>query len=205
MEAVKIRDATLYHGDCRELAVELAAGAVVTDPPYGIDFTQRTTGEKIVGDDEDFDPSPWLGRECLLWGANHYAHRLPAGGSYHVWLKRAVEIAAPKSYSDVEFVWLSKPKHSKCIRLISDGCIREGKEFGHRRVHPSQKPIEVMEWCLSFVDADLIVDPYMGSGTTGMACAQMGRAFVGVEIERRYFDIACERIERAYQQQRLFA
>ena len=72
--------------------------------------------------------------------------------------------------------------------------------------HPFQKPIALMEWCLSFLpDARIILDPFMGSGTTGVACAKMGRKFIGIEIEPRYFDIACRRIEEAYRQPRLFA
>lgn len=178
--------------------------AVVTDPPYGIDFTQRTTGEKIIGDDKPFDPAHLLDKPCFLWGANHYTHALPKSGSFHVWIKRAVEIAAPKTYSDIEFAWCSETTNSKAIRLISDGCIRQGKEFGHRRVHPSQKPQEVMEWSLSLIVGVIVCDPYMGSGSTGIACASMGRKFIGIEIERKYFDIACERIKRAYDQPRLF-
>ena len=72
--------------------------------------------------------------------------------------------------------------------------------------HPTQKPICLMEWCLSFVpDAQTILDPYMGSGTTGVACANLGRKFIGIEIEEKYFNIACERITAAQAQLRLFA
>jgi len=179
--------------------------AVVTDPPYGIDFIQRTTGEKITGDDKQFDPSVLLSLsdDIIIWGANHFMHDLPRYGNLHVWLKRAVEVAAPKSYSDVEFAWHSKSKSSKCRRHISDGCIRQGKDHGIVRMHPSQKPQEVMEWSISFVEGDSIIDPYMGSGTTGVACVHMGKAFTGIEIEQKYFDIACERIDAAYAQGRL--
>ena len=61
-----------------------------------------------------------------------------------------------------------------------------------------------MEWCLSFVRGETILDPYMGSGTTGVACARLGRRFIGIEIEEKYFEIACRRIEDAQRQGRLF-
>jgi site-specific DNA-methyltransferase (adenine-specific) len=206
VETVTIQDATLYFGDCLDIlpSLDLQGVSIVSDPPYGIDFTQRTTGAKITGDDKPFDPAHLLSRPCFLWGANHYTHRLPDLGSFHVWIKRAVEVAAPKSYSDVEMAWCSETKSSNAIRLISDGCIRQGKEFGHRRVHPSQKPQEVMEWSMTFVPDDTICDPYMGSGSTGVACANTGRKFIGIEIEREYFDISCQRIEAAYAQGTLF-
>jgi site-specific DNA-methyltransferase (adenine-specific) len=205
-EKVVIGGAELYHGDCLEILPTLPkVDAVVTDPPYGIDFTQRTTGAKIIGDDKAFDPAHLLGWPCFLWGANHYTHALPKSGSFHVWIKRAVEVASPKSYSDIEIAWCSETNNSKAIRLISDGCIRQGKEFGHVRVHPSQKPQEVMEWSLSFMPFSVVCDPYMGSGSTGIACVTGGRKFIGIEIERKYFDIACERIAAAYAQGRLFA
>ena len=72
------------------------------------------------------------------------------------------------------------------------------------KLHPTQKPLRLLKWCLEFV-AGSILDPYMGSGTTGVACANLGRKFIGIEIERKYFDIACERIDNAYRQQRMFA
>lgn len=80
----------------------------------------------------------------------------------------------------------------------------KASERGEVRVHPTQKPVAVMEWVLGFVKAHTILDPFMGSGTTGVACARLGRRFIGVEIEPRYFDTACRRIEEAYRQPRLF-
>ncbi len=71
--------------------------------------------------------------------------------------------------------------------------------------HPTQKPLRVMEWCLDFTDAKIIFDPFMGSGTTGVACVNMGRKFIGIEREPKYFEIACKRIEQAYSQPRLFS
>ena len=122
-----------------------------------------------------------------------------------VWIKRAVEVAAPKSYSDCEIAWLSEPGNVKAHRQISDGCIREGEEHGVVRLHPSQKPAALMRWCLGFLPgAETILDPFMGSGTTGVACVQLQRRFIGIELDETYFDIACKRIEEAYKQPSLF-
>ena len=204
----QIGDCTLMLGDCREILPTLGkVDAVVTDPPYGIGFKQRTTGIKIIGDDVAFDPSPLFAvcDEFFIWGANHFTHDLPRCGQFHVWLKRAVEVAAPKTYSDCEIAWHSHSTSTKCIRMISDGCIRQGVDHGIVRLHPSQKPQEVMEWSLGFVpNAHVILDPFMGSGTTGVACVKLGRKFIGIEISEEYFDISCRRIEKAYAQPDLF-
>ena len=88
------------------------------------------------------------------------------------------------------------------IDWLWNGMIRKGHDV---REHPTQKPVGVIEWCLGFVpNAQTILDPFMGSGTTGVACARLGRRFIGIEIEPRYFDIACRRIENAYKQADLF-
>lgn len=72
--------------------------------------------------------------------------------------------------------------------------------------HPSQKPVALMEWCIKHAgEPQSILDPYMGSGTTGVACMNLGRSFIGIEREPKYFDIACRRIEDAQRQGRLIA
>jgi site-specific DNA-methyltransferase (adenine-specific)/modification methylase len=108
------------------------------------------------------------------------------------------------SYSDGEIAWTSLSgvvvkKFTQCNNGLAS--LRDGE-----RCHPTQKPVNLIEWCLSFApNAQTVCDPYMGSGTTGVACAQMGKAFTGIERERKYFDAACERIARAQAQERLFA
>lgn len=190
---------TIYHGDCRDILPLLEpVDLVLTDPPYGIDFTQRTTGVKIVGDDKPFEPSLlWgYGTKYILWGADNYFEKL-TGGSWLVWLKRAVEVAAPKTYADAELAWFSEKKPVRVIRNISDGCIREGAEHGIVRLHPSQKPIAVMRWCIQQAgDANTILDPFMGSGTTLRAAKDLGRKAIGIEIEEKYCEIAAKRMSQ---------
>jgi site-specific DNA-methyltransferase (adenine-specific) len=213
-----IGDAVLYLGDCREILPELGkVDAVVTDPPYGIGY-QRGAGGKgeqrvrsgrndaapIVGDDKPFDPAPWLSWPCVMWGANHYAQSLPRG-RWLAWNKLG-HMEPWDDFCDVEFAWSSERGADRIFSLLWKGLAQGDKEGGQgERWHPTQKPIALMRWCIEqFPNADTILDPFMGSGTTGVAAIKLGRKFIGIEIEPKYFDIACRRIEEAWKQPRLF-
>ena len=219
---VVIGNATLYLGDCREILPTLPkVDAVVTDPPYGValdtdnsrfsggdvaSISKRgkgvgsASGARIVGDEKDFDPSHLLSLhgDKIIWGWNHFPDRLPRGACL-VWLKRFDE-AFGTFLSDAELAWMSKGHGVYCRRDLSNTSLAK-----HRQ-HPTQKPAGIMEWCLSFIPkATTVLDPYMGSGSTGVACSKAGKSFIGIEIEQKYFDIACERIKAAQDQLRLFA
>jgi site-specific DNA-methyltransferase (adenine-specific)/modification methylase len=195
--------------------------AVVTDPPYGInhsgDSSRFSGGEgrrgkgsvhgPIPGDDRPFDPEAiWLGRYQIFFGANNFPERLRPG-SFLVWAKRR-----PAAYgtflSDGEVAWLSKGRGVYLFEHIFAGssvAVEYCNDPYAPSAHPFQKPIAVMEWCLGFIeDAQTILDPFMGSGTTGVACARLGRKFIGIEIEEKYFNIAVKRITEAYRQRDLF-
>jgi site-specific DNA-methyltransferase (adenine-specific) len=212
VEPVIIGDARLYLGDCRALLPVLGGvDVVVTDPPYGIGYCHGarrggrlmgTDGQAIVGDDEPFDPSPWLDlSECLFWGAEHFKTRLPDGGRWLVWNKRRLGVV--RDQGCVENAWHSIDGVTRLIDHPWDGADL-GAERGQPRVHSNQKPVAVMEWCLSFATGQTGLDPYMGSGTTGVACVRQGRRFIGCEIDPNHFETACRRIEEAYRQPRLF-
>jgi site-specific DNA-methyltransferase (adenine-specific)/modification methylase len=207
-----IGDATLYLGDCREILPGLGkVDAVVTDPPYGINYQHGarrggrlmgTDGRGIVGDDQPFDPTPFLSfSEVLFWGAEHFKTRLPEGGRWLVWNKRRPGVVRDQGCA--ENAWCSNPGVVRLFNHPWDGPDL-GQERGEARTHSNQKPIDLMRWCLGFVSGRTILDPFMGSGTTGVACANLGRSFIGIEIDPSYFDIACRRIEEAYRQPRLF-
>lgn len=205
MRVETIGNATLYLGDARDIVPTLhSVDSLVSDPPYGIDFRQRTTGARIIGDDVEFDPAHLiaLNLPSVIWGVNHMSG-FPRGGRL-IWVKRAVEVCAPKSYSDAEIAWTNGTNQVRVIRHISDGCIKQGEEQGVVRVHPSQKPVRVMDWCLDFVPQGTVLDPYMGSGTTGVAAVRRGLLFVGIEIDPDHFATACRRIEDAQRQGQLF-
>lgn len=213
MTKVEICNATLYLGDCREILPGIAEdAAIVSDPPYGMAWDGKVTrgkngtgsagptrnyGATIVGDDEPFDPSFLLGyREVLLWGFNHFPGALDRGTGL-VWIKR-YDQGFGSFLSDAELAWLNKGHGVYCRRDVS----LQGESSS--RLHPTQKPVGIMKWCIGFVDSPTIVDPFMGSGTTGVAATQLGRRFIGIEIDPMHFETACRRIEDAFKQPDLF-
>jgi site-specific DNA-methyltransferase (adenine-specific) len=205
--------ATLYLGDCRDVLPTLGpVDAVVTDPPYGIGWKPRVTHQDQPWVDEiDFDIRLFLsvGRYHLIWGGQYFADKLPAAPGWLTWCKRPVDgfdfSNDKRSYATTELAWRDWGK-AKFISHTWDGGMRAGVAENRTFCHPSQKPVEVMRWCVQQLPADVgvILDPFMGSGTTGVACAHEGRRFIGIEREPAYFDIACRRIEQAQRQGDMF-
>lgn len=188
-----------------------AYDAIISDPPYGISYDPSgPKGSKwkdvagIVGDDCAFDPTHLIGAgvPTALFGANNFASRLPDSRRWFVWDKRPD--MAPMCFSDCELAWCSVDGPARMIRYKWSGAAR-GPETGEHW-HPTQKPIEVMRWIIESVTdpGQVVLDPYMGSGTTGIACLQTGRRFIGIEIEERWFRAAETRIKRELAQGRLF-
>ena len=204
-----IGDATLYLGDCLEVMPTLGiVDAVVADPPYGI---LAITGDAAKGRSKpewgmwgggrewDAATSPalsaalQLAKNAIVWGGNYYP--LPPKRGWLIWDK----IVRNFSSGHVEMAWTTIEQPTRAFNYAHGELANEGK------YHPTQKPVPLMEWCLGFLpDAQTILDPFMGSGTTGVACAKLGRKFIGIEIDPGYFDIACRRIEDAYRQRDLF-
>jgi site-specific DNA-methyltransferase (adenine-specific) len=207
-----IGDATLYMGDCLEILPTLPkVDAVITDPPYGIaldtDYSTLSgstrTYERIHGDAGVFDPAPFLGAApCAFFGADHFLHALPAGGTLHVWDKRGA--AKSNMFADCETWWTSWPSGPSRIFRYQWICGVHPGVTPERVEHPTVKPVPVMQNVIAGTDHLLILDPFMGSGSTGIAAIQLSRAFIGIEREPKYFDIACRRIEQAYKQRPLF-
>jgi len=191
-------------GDCRTILPTLEGiDAIVTDPPYGIDYDpsryrNAVFEKKIHGDKCEFDPTPFLGaRIVVMWGGNNFAHRLPRGG-WLCWDKRCNERADKILGSPFELAWCSDPKKYRIKRLQHGGAINADGRI--KRVHPTQKPIELMRWCLDVLrvpEGATVLDPFCGSGTTGVACVQTGRNFIGIELDAGYCDIARRRIADA--------
>lgn len=209
-----IGNATLYLGSCEDILLTLdRAAAIVSDPPYGIAHVRGTGGRgkhnvrnigPIGGDNQPFDPAPWLDfADVILWGGNHFAQSLPHG-RWLAWDKLA-GIPAFDSFSDVEFAWRKGRGKDRIFSHMWKGICKASEKGGKERWHPMQKPIALMEWCIALVAPRLIIDPYMGSGTTGIAAARAGRPFIGCEIDQAYFEIACARIEDVQRQGVFFA
>ena len=208
-EKVVIGNAELWHGDCREVLPLLHAhDLVLTDPPYGVNYVpsqpSATAHDAIHGDDGTLDLSFLFGlaEHVIAWGANCYPQALPYGGRWLCWDKRGgIESADRMLGSPFELAWTSRRTgYDKMLRLLHGGVVN-ADQANAKRDHPTQKPIRLMAWCIGlFPAAQTVLDPFAGSGTTGVACAQLGKAFTGIERERKYFDIACERIARAQAQ-----
>ena len=218
-----IGNATLYLGDCREILPTLPkVDAVITDPPYGIAYqhsgggagtpgrrdrpNKRNALRPIHGDAEPFDPLHLIGLApaVLMFGADHFRARLPEGGTFIAWDKHCGR-GPNDSFADAEFAWTNVKVKRNVIRYLWKGvaCEKAGEDGG-RRYHPTTKPQGVMHACLDMVpDAKIILDPYMGSGSTGVAAIARGLSFIGCEIDPYHFATACRRIEDAQRQGRL--
>lgn len=211
----------LHLGDCRDVLPTLSAvGAVVSDPPYGMKWntnSKRFTGgtrEKqlgpgrddwgaVAGDHEPFNAAPWIGfSEVILWGANHYAAALPLGTTL-IWLKKHPHLLGTY-LSDAEIGWQRGGHGVYVANFPFPNTVKVSEGFDGLSLHPTQKPLALMDWCIRRVKSPEILDPYMGSGTTGVAAVKLGRRFQGIEIEQKYFDIACKRIEAATRQPDMF-
>ena len=198
---------TIYHGDCREILPGLPkVNAVVTDPPYGINAARKRNSQKwrwrdydVNGWDAERPPAELLrlvvgaGRRAVIWGGNYFTDALPfvPRGKWLVWDKAQTDF----SLADCEMAWCSWEGPIRRL-LYSRGAAnnREDKQ------HQTQKPEEVMLWSIRQLeggsDNRLLLDPFMGSGTTLRAAKNAGREAIGIEIEERYCEIAAKRLQQ---------
>lgn len=212
-----IGNATLYLGDCLEILPTLEkVDAVITDPPYGIgeaagkNASRGKLAKVTVFDNDDWDNAPAsteqlaaaisISIEQVIFGGNYFD--LPPSSCWLIWDK----VNGKSDFADCELAWTNINGAARLKRYQWAGMLQENMKNKEIRVHPTQKPVPVMEWAITNCkkDPQTILDPFMGSGTTGVACMNLGRKFIGIEIEPKYFDIACERIEQAQKQVRLF-
>lgn len=201
MRVEQIGECTLYCGDCMDVLSALGdVGAVVTDPPYGLGERMKggTWGaqEKIkkmpswdkAPSSEVFGSILGIGGEVLIWGGNYFV--LPPS---RCWLSFS-KVQQMPTMADFELCWTNLDKPAKEFRANRGRNVSE---------HPTEKPLDLMCWCVGFTSGT-VLDPFMGSGTTGVACVRLGRKFIGIEIDPEYFEIACERIQREVDQPTLF-
>jgi DNA modification methylase len=202
----QIGRATLYLGDCRDILPTLPrADLLATDPPYGIgkDGQARTTGgnggrkahefkdwDSERPDRDTFNLLLKAAPQAIIWGGNYFADLLPATGKWLVWDK-----GQRINQSDGELAWTSMNGALRICTMNRVELLIEGTD------HPTQKPSKLMKWTLSHApDARSVLDPFMGSGSTGVAAVQMGLEFIGIERDPDYFRVACKRIEDAQRQ-----
>ncbi len=206
---VIIGDCRLILGDCLEVMPELdRVGSVVTDPPYGLgDWNNR--GSNAARPFDSDKTQEWdkpisfehivairgISNHQILWGGNYYSDFLPRTKQMLVWNK----MIRGMHFNDCELAWCSGWRAASRMFDYSPSSMEQ-------KQHQTQKPIALMKWCINFLPDDerTILDPFMGSGTTGVACVKLGRKFIGIEIDPGYFDIAVKRVEEAYRQPDFF-
>tara|TARA_Y100000310_G_scaffold58000_1_gene53146 strand:- start:19 stop:627 length:609 start_codon:yes stop_codon:yes gene_type:complete len=186
---------TIYHADCRDILPDLPkVDLVLTDPPYGIDANKMTLGS---GKHEFHRGTTWdstrtvdiirtfllMANEVAIFGGNYYSDILPANNKWLVWHK----LNDGLSFSEAELIWTN---YAPNIRVYSKYVA------GRQKQHPTEKPIELLYWCLSYSKANVVLDPFLGSGTTAVAC-KGNRKCIGIEIEEKYCEIAANRCRQS--------
>ena len=192
----RIGNQRLILGDCLQVMPTLGRfDACLTDPPYGIGIADNPVRQKHARKDwdaaavglEHLQALRAITSEQIIWGGNYFI--LPPSRGFLVWDKKQPENF---SLAMCEQAWWSRDTNAKVFSK---------SVLGYDKQHPTQKPVALMEWCLGFLpDAKTILDPFMGSGTTLVACQRMGRAGTGIELDRDYWEIACRRVDEAARQ-----
>lgn len=194
---------TIYHGDCRDVLPTLpVADLVLTDPPYGLggwarkEMVGKNGSSRLWGKGETWDEAPpdedtiratvAAGRQAVIWGGNYYT--LPPSRCWLIWDK-----VQKFSGADAELAWTNLDASVRVFRLSRiDAFVNQAEG---KKQHPTEKPARLMRWCLDIAgDAGVVLDPFMGSGTTLRAAKDMGREAVGIEAEERYCEIAANRL-----------
>jgi len=188
---------TIYHGDCREILPQLdKVDLVLTDPPYGINqdgghcrarkwqnvrvLPQLSNWDKDRPAKDIFDLMLQVSNNQVIWGGNFFTDYLPVSRGWLYWQK-----LMGGDFSDGELAWTSLAKPLKEFTLCPKG---------RYSIHPTQKPEELILWCLSlFPEAQTILDPFLGSGTTCYCAKKLNRYSIGIEIEEKYCEIAAKR------------
>ena len=190
----------LWHGDCADgLEHVRSVDLCLTDPPYGLGIAANPFRQKFEKNEWDnkppeksiFDMIFNKSSDQIIWGGNFFG--LPPSQGFLIWDK-----VQPESFSSsmVEFAWISKQQPAKMFKK---------RVTNYEKYHPTQKPVDLIIWCMGFYpEASLILDPFLGSGTTAVACERLKRKWIGIEIEEKYCEIAAKRIEAERKQLKLF-
>ena len=201
-------------GDCLELMREIpdaSIDAVITDPPYGIgENNKKNLSRGKLAKSKDYGDFDWdksrigqthfqlmrrVSKHQVIFGGNYYTDYLPPSASWIVWDK----LNGTNDFADCEMAWTSHKRAARMFRYMWNGMLKQKPE---QRFHPTQKPLDLLLWIVANYtnEGDTILDPFMGSGTTGVACARLNRNFIGIEINPQYFEIAKRRIAEAQAQ-----
>jgi site-specific DNA-methyltransferase (adenine-specific) len=196
-----IGDATLYLGDCMQVLPTLGkVQACITDPPYGLRYDPSISSQQgiqkfsmIAGDESPFDATPFVcADDAIIWCRPQLTIGIPVGvGAWYAWDKTLQNNGC--RISEAEYAWHKRATKTRLFRHLWSGAYR-ASESGKLSLHPTQKPVALMQWCIGHTAGNSILDPFMGSGTTGVTAIQLGRKFIGCEINPNHFHVACRRI-----------
>jgi site-specific DNA-methyltransferase (adenine-specific) len=213
----------LIQGDCLEVLKQLpdkSIDLILTDPPYGINIaSNKTVGGKGVCKNTIFEVNDWdkqspdriyfeemlrVGRKIIIFGGNYFSDKLPTSGAWLIWDKRC-EDKHQNNFADAELCWTNL-QTTRIYRFLYKGMIQEDMRHKEEKLHPTQKPVALIEKMVNdnTENNNLVLDCFMGSGTTGCASLKLGRRFVGVELDEGYFRIAERRCKEWENQERLF-
>jgi DNA modification methylase len=202
-------DYKLYNDDCINVMRQFKDNSidlVLTDPPYGIGRDKGSAGfgvsagrkysgswDKTTPSKEYFDEILRISKMAIIFGGNYFSDKLPPSKSWIVWDKKC-DINFKNPFADCELIWTNCGKVCKKYGFKQQGFITDSKD---KRCHATQKPTELIGKILNdYSESGItVLDPFMGSGSTGVACANTGRNFIGIELDKNYFDIARSRIE----------
>lgn len=191
--------ATIYHGDCREVLPTLGKfDLLLTDPPYGLQADSKMARNEGKWGFRDYGHTNWdnecpaivsslpeLASTSIIWGGNYF--QLPPSSCWLIWNK----LQRNFDFADAEMAWTNMKTAVRIFDYGRGALLQEGK------VHPTQKPLPLMTWCIGFVPyAQSVIDPFMGSGTVLRAAKEMCIKSIGIELEERYCEIAARRLEQ---------
>lgn len=215
-----IGDAIFYHGDCLQVMPEFADKSIdliLTDPPYGIgEAAGKNISRGNLAKATDYGDSDWdnqipppetfvelfrISKEQVIFGGIYFTDYLKPSPSWIIWDKDN----GNNDFADCELAWASHKKAVRKFRYRWNGFLQQPGYIRNIRVHPTQKPVAVIQWIIENYSnpGDIILDPFMGSGTTAIACHNTGHYFIGIEKEKEYFDIAVNRYRKEIRQMRL--
>lgn len=222
MKVTKIKNATIMNIDCMEYMKTLPDkffDLAIVDPPYGIGMDRGKIGIDGTAKANNYLKKDWDGfaptheyfneltrvsKNQIIWGANHFADALPCPKSpcWIVWDKEKVG----GLFADSELAWTSFKTAVRNFKYQWHGMLQGDMKNKEARIHPTQKPVKLYEWILTNYakPGQTIFDSHMGSGSSAIACNNLGFEYVGCELDEDYYNAACERIAKHAQQERLF-
>ena len=223
-EYFRTENGVLYCGDNMEILplITERIDLCLTDPPYGINIEKmayannenkkaskksmaKSTAYNGGFKDDKIDIKPLLNYpKQIIWGGNYYSDVLPFSKSWLIWDKRTDDKYS-NDFADGEIAYSNLKCGVRIFRFLWSGMIQGDMKNKEERFHPTQKPIPLLIWCIEKSDtAGIILDPFLGSGTTALACEKLNRKWIGIEISEKYCEIAKKRIEQYTNQLKLF-